>query len=616
MKTGLFLKDFTKILCIAFFVFTAMLTGCSGNGRTTTVSGWVSADSGVSSAKINIYDTSGDLIYASNVPVTGEYGSFRIDVKNLPENFRIVSVGGSHAGEPFTAELSAEYRGFNADTDTVYINPVTTMVSSYMARHTGETLDTAATAVRNFLEIPAGFDIGKGIKAPQTYFNYYVFQGEASSNGGVNSYIDQLVAKIDGNTTHPFSGTGMLGGIMGDVAGGLAKGALSYVGGQLFGWGLSELGLGFPDKTAEALAEIKQQLEQMQQQMNQMQQQLNLMSQQLDALANQIQGVELRLSAEIKQSGWDVRVGQISALLINIANIKEDLAIFVTNPPTNMMVLNTQRADIMNRIETQLLNHEDDIHLQMVGIAGTTPMLKLWSQIVKNQHRFLSSADSAAVQAQFDYFDTAQLWLAELIIEYYHAKATSYDKNTADGLEMFNMYNKKAKAVIDRYNSHLAAQKALLLPFMPDGIYFDNQKKALVRTELYYGTIQELKGMAGKFGTPPHFMGEGYNYFQWQWVGNPAIQNGMFFKSGIDGPYDNAIKLGFMTTSLNRTWNIVISPNSSDSTQYDVMALGSGAVRTVNQSSTEKFWWALTSPATVVGPTGLLVVDLSTLYFW
>ena len=47
------------------------------------------------------------------------------------------------------------------------------------------------------------------------------------------------------------------GGVASWVACKLADGAVSYVGGQLFGWGLSELGLGFPDKTAEELNEIK-----------------------------------------------------------------------------------------------------------------------------------------------------------------------------------------------------------------------------------------------------------------------------------------------------------------------------------------------------------------------
>ncbi len=449
----------------------SFVNGCSLiAGEETILQGWVYTQAPISEATLTIYSIEGKQIYKSNKPVTGDMGSFIISVKNLPADFKIAAQGGKLDGQAYLGELIAEYRNFNSDTDIVYVNEVTTITGKYLEQHKDKTLDEAVAAAKSYLAIPEWLDIGSGLQGSDKYFNHNIFSEEADSNGGINQYINQLVAKIDTDkAAHPFiaaaqssttgglgglthGGTGGLGGLQGVggfVARTLVQGAISYTGGKLFGWGLDQMGIGFKDETEESINQMKQQLAQI--------------SQQLTEIKNQMNEIYNKLSAEIKQTGYDIRIGQMNELISSIDSIRGQLLIFVTNPPSDKNLLDNKRKSIISQIENNLLGKENIIHNQQTGINGQTPLLKVWCQIIQSKHRFLSADDYPSIKAQFDYFDKYQEWLLLLLVEYYHA--------IGEG----EQYHAGVDNAIQGYENNMIQQSEILVQQVPANLFVDTK---------------------------------------------------------------------------------------------------------------------------------------------
>jgi hypothetical protein len=574
------------------------------------IQGWVSAGEPVSGAELAIENLKGKRIYDSKTAVTGDLGSFIVAVDKLPADFRISASGGSQAGQELNVDLTADYRGFDPQAKMVYINAVTTLVSRYIDAKPDVSLEQATRTVKRFLEIPEKVDIGRGLHVSNGYFSHQGFIEAAVQSGGVAALLDQLLTEMSASATatHPFpaeaANTNLLGGgqnLLGDSAGsfiakGLANGALSYIGGNVLGWGLSQFGLGFGDQTAEELQKIEQQLQQMQQEIEQMQQQLVQISQQLDRLQAKMQQMENELSTQIKQTDYDVRVGQLTQLITNIVQIRERLTNFVSNPPADIDVLNYTRSDIIKRIESQLLGNEDVIHYQLTGVATATPLLKLWSQVVKGKHRFLSAADYDLVKSQFDYFDTIQLWLAEILVEYYHAQAMAEPEGSAKR----DMFNGNAQTAIESYNQHLAAQTELLLPAIPEGVIWDRDQDLLINPQPYDSTWFELLNMFMKFGAPPEVVAD-RPFPGWRSAGRAQVLS-MFNQSG-GNPYNYVTSQGWPSSSLNPNMVIGVGyPDSQTNTKVEVFSLSDGTTRIVDQGSSEKFYWVLVVEPWITDP--------------
>jgi len=314
-----------------------------------------------------------------------------------------------------------------------------------------------------------------------------------------------------------------------------------------------------------------------------------------------------QLSSEIKQTDYDTRVGQMISLINSVCSIRNSVTIFVSNPPTDMEVLNYQRNAIMTRIEKELLNHENDINSQLTGIGMSTPLLKLWSQIVRSQHLFLTSTDSVTVQSQFDYFDTIQLWLTELLVEYHHAKATTEETDSA----MYNMHVNNANAVITSYNTNRAAQQALLLPVVPEGLLYERDQNIFVKPQLYYGTWFEM--LRQSFGFPPGFAGEDMWYAIWRHAWRAQIEP-MFNIAGGD-PYNYVVNQGWPAAELNRTWTIGEGyPDSETNTKVKVFSLRDGTTRIIDQGSSEKVYWVLINFPSYTDPE--TNIDTTVQFFW
>jgi hypothetical protein len=434
------MKGIIRLLSVVMVV-SLILAGCAREEKTDsdkTLAGWVYASEPVSSAELSIYNTKGERILEGEGMVADEQGIIMLATAKLPSDFKIIAQNGRLYGEAFDAVLRTDVRGFNAESDTIYINLATTFVGAYLDKKPEATLDEAVLSVKTFLELPEWFDLSSGTQLSGEYFNNAQFLTEANENGGVNPFIDMLLTEMEAGKTHPFKEESLQGaGSM--IAKELAKGAASYLGGELMGWGLSKAGINFGDEdhTAEELAEIKNGMQEMQSQLNEMSIQLDAISTQLKNIQNQLKDMLKQITHQQALSEYAGRVAQMSNLISNVNTIQRDLNHFVANPPSNP---EKTRQSLINRIENSIVDNADTIHNYLVGIAGEKPLITLWREIVY-EDRFLDSYDYDRVKAQYDFFKQYQETILLLRVEYYHAleeKPGDNEKIIMDCIEHFN----------------------------------------------------------------------------------------------------------------------------------------------------------------------------------
>ncbi|MDD4745283.1 MAG: hypothetical protein PHN53_11810, partial [Eubacteriales bacterium] len=200
-------KRFKKLFactCAVLLTLTCMMAvGCGRTDR--TLIGWVYAGTPVSSMTMSVYDTNGNMVIKSDSISVDEQGAIFIESsQKLPSDFRIVAEGGMLNGEEFSARLSADIRGYRAESDTIYVNPATTMASAYRDKLPQASVAEAADVVKGFLEIPESFELASGAHLSSEYFNISQFLDEAMDNGGVNAFIEKLLAEMAADKTHPF----------------------------------------------------------------------------------------------------------------------------------------------------------------------------------------------------------------------------------------------------------------------------------------------------------------------------------------------------------------------------------------------------------------------------
>lgn len=243
----------------------------------------------------------------------------------------------------------------------------------------------------------------------------------------------------------------------------LGKGAASYVGGQLMGWGLKEAGIGFEDATQE--------------QLNRMNEKLDQISRQLSDLEAKLDDVVSQISKQILESEYNTRVGQMSDLIGHIKSIREELNRYISNPvKNNPELLEKSRQEIITNIKNKLISNENLIHNQLVGINSQKSLIKVFSEAVKKNHRFVTSKDSEKVNTMYEYFEAVQTSMLELMVEYYHA--------IGEGGENTNNIDR----IISTYNNNIAAQKKLLLQSIPEDIVIDTKQNIMIYAGSHYKT--------------------------------------------------------------------------------------------------------------------------------
>lgn len=432
-------------VCLSVVFSLLVFTGCRDSGKESVIKGWVSTGEPLAGAQLYILDSNGEKVWESNEPATGDTGSFILEIKNLPDDFRIIAEGEMGNERTRSVRLTADYRGFDCETDIIYINVPSTMVSAYIDKNPDAGIEEAKEAVAAKLNLPVWVEPGKDTHTTGKYFSYDVFMDKADGFENLSSYIDHLSESGD---THSFKETEaeeMLQGIGGTIATSLAKGAASYVGTELTGWALKEMGIGFKDATQD--------------QLNQLQAQMDRISGQIDQMRSEMKEYYERLKNQIDKSSYNTRVGQID-IIDPIMSIKEDMDLLASNPYDNKdkKLLDDLKEGIKTAIQNDILTHVDEIHNQLVGVGGQEPLLKLWSNIIKNRNRFLSYEDSMLVQNQYEYFRQLQEYILLLQVEYFHAIGEEGDNIP------------RIEAALEKYDNNITEQQKLILKPIPEGL--------------------------------------------------------------------------------------------------------------------------------------------------
>jgi hypothetical protein len=114
-------------------------------------------------------------------PANGQSASFRITAQ-LPDG----------------TLLAQDVENYTGGSLFLQLNVPTTLVSRYRRAHPGVDLATAEAKVRTFLQIPAGRNLSYGInETPSESFSHLAFLLRAAQNGGLSSFLDQVVAQLD-----------------------------------------------------------------------------------------------------------------------------------------------------------------------------------------------------------------------------------------------------------------------------------------------------------------------------------------------------------------------------------------------------------------------------------
>ena len=161
-EKGMLRTHWIRVLIAIILSTVLILPACS---KVTTSSkylrGFVFSEKPISGATLTVYDTKGKVIKQSQEMATSDFGTFLLEVNHLPSDFRVVSSKGMMDGQVFTAELKADYRGFNPETDIVYIDTATTLVSTYLDKHPDKTVDEATQIIKRYLEMPEVMNNGQ-----------------------------------------------------------------------------------------------------------------------------------------------------------------------------------------------------------------------------------------------------------------------------------------------------------------------------------------------------------------------------------------------------------------------------------------------------------------------
>lgn len=216
----------------------------------------------------------------------------------------------------------------------------------------------------------------------------------------------------------------------------LGEGALKDAGVSLLGYGLSSLGIGFPNATDDAISKL--------------QTELNLIENQIVALQNEMTNVQTAVSRD----EFDTGVRVLGSIMDSISTISSNLhdALCVSkdspNPPGLADLTNPAKAadktEIIRQIEAaNLVTQLSFIHDSVMGPAGGISLYQLLNNLLIAKHRFISRADCLMIQNLLDYYQNAQYTQLWLVVEYYRAKGTTDFIEHAIKTVRGNVYNEQ-----------------------------------------------------------------------------------------------------------------------------------------------------------------------------
>ena len=503
-----------KIKLLGFCLIILLMGGC-GSSESGSVSemyyldGYVAAKTDISAAGLQVKDTGGLLIAEKNAPATSDSGAFMISVSYLPYKFRVISIGGMEWGENVNYTLMGQFEAFNPDSDTIYLNFVTTLVCVYLDHNSDKSLSEATNAVKVFLDIPAEVNIGAGLYHNDKYFNPLKFMREAATEGGVAAFMETLVDEIiQGSVeTHAFPPPELLknpapatcAGV--SMAAAARNGVIAWGAGFALNKGMEALFPGTGAPTKNDIAELKGML-------------INIQTQ-LTQLGNQLASAKNEIKAEIKKSEYNIGTMQLADYVTLIDNTFTNLKKEIDQNPAILTAGEViQRTNTINAllitIGDKISPYLGSLHKKVYG-DGTLDadgLYKIYADMIKAQKRFLTKANyQDKVKNLFLYYNQIEATELYLAVEYYHA--TNQSKTIVDTATEKLGANSQAEQ--DWYDSVEHVQNRIVLDHEQDlmfaaGDWYDGKLLP------WSGTQDEISDLLNQMRTDNWF-----NHTEWTW---------------------------------------------------------------------------------------------------
>ncbi len=449
-----------NVLIVAVLIF----SGCqSDRMEGSSISGIAMLDEPVVGATVSIVDTDGKTVYRE-VNETHSTGSFLLSSPvELPGDFDIVVTGGTlgEGGPAVTETLRTEVRNHQREHYAFYLaDPISSLVATFRRSKAGRTNEQAVAAVWEYLDLPSSADAVNDSYFITRHFHRGAFMQAARDAGGFQAYLNYLSAQIENPTDEPpcFSEKcdEMLTGAAGFIAGAVAKGALSYVGGEAagyvmnkaFGWGEEP-----PDRQAEIIAMLSDQSEMLE----------NVISE-LEHLQAEVAASRQAILAEIKNTKYDLKAANLINIRSFAESIYQQLYIITQTDPRE-----EGYADMISELAKRMEDRDLQTDLAMIhntlvsNAPGETGLFDIWGDI-QHEHAFTQDR-YPQLASHMTYWYDVQVKVLNLLVEYLHFK---YPANNTMAQNAISTFNNRLSVQAD---SFLSRVESLLYV---DAYYYEN----------------------------------------------------------------------------------------------------------------------------------------------
>jgi hypothetical protein len=443
----------------------------------TRIKGRVYLDSPLSNATIRLFDLDGRLIYEAD-DATNKNGFFIFDVKNGQTDFLVEASEGSYRGRSFEGKLLTQVRNYNVNNGAIHVNAPTTIASYVVEADPDGQLEESTAMVKKLLTIPESYSIEHDLNSSsKSIFSHRKFMKEATKSGGIEAFSRQLAQEsLDSNTPRLFNEK-LLKGMTGKpgrwVAEKIMGGMASKLGGSIFGWGMSEMGIDLFDDGQMA--------------------KLNEISSKLDMLTRDIKRLRDEMKQLIADLKFDVYTSAELHMVASVSRIQmtwNELSDLVHMTPGKPATI-----EEINRIRSHILEHTAEdmqlIHNSLMGLVGRG-LIEMWDSTIKPR-KYLDYRYYDKVEYQLDYYYNLQVSALALLAEAYH----SYPENDERRKKVFSkadIFKSNTASQLPRYDA-----AGVPKPFGRDFV-IDLEKKRMWWNRRYVGKCFNAGSiMAGNF---------------------------------------------------------------------------------------------------------------------
>jgi hypothetical protein len=421
--------------------------------------------------RVSVYHSQGRPLVDVQA-ATNDQGVFPVAVRSHPPFFRVSVSGGTTNGTPFLGHLSADVLLTDPAHQIAVVNPVTTLVSLLLDERPDLKLEGAQALVRSFLGLPENYSLGLALRESSLYgsphFSPVALLSDAEAAGGLDAFEAQLLQELlaspsAGHSFHPK----LLKGVASFIATGLARGALSWAGGQGAGWVAQSAGFPTQGASAADIASLQQGLADLQSS--------------IDALSNQVTQLTQLVQSTATQTQYNTIVVPALALANQVNGVESDLTYYAQacpplpdgSTPTPPDAFCTNQAASLNNELNDLTIQQAYVtevgYIQDNATVGFSGMLHLYSLWLAQSKRFFRAADSTKMQNLYDYWDAVLTQAANLKVELLHKNGAQDNPGGQKQLTDFLGNPDLSPPTTGTFQANQATNLKLMFPAVPDG---------------------------------------------------------------------------------------------------------------------------------------------------